>query len=116
MMAVHDETHANRDAAVLESLEPFGVLGWNRGGRNSRSVRRVAGAPCMRGAKTHHAHGAHQHRHGAKPRGSRWSHAAIRHRLLVVRERFVVDNDAPADLTAPLVQLVEASYDEHVRL
>ena len=98
---LHPQPQADPGAAVLHPLQPLGVLGRHRRGRESSAARRRSGARrCAASAGPAGPTDADQHRDRAARRRARRAVAAIGDGLAVGRERHVEEDDAALDAIA----------------
>ena len=87
-------------AAIDHTLQPVGVLGRDRGGRDLRDPFDVGQRAGVRRAQPGRSDGADQRGDRAECRGARRSPAAELHRLAVVGERDVEEDDLALDPAA----------------
>ena len=115
-LGLHLQPDPDLRAAVLHALQPLGVLGRDRRRRDLRRALGVAQRAGVRRAQAGRADRADEHGDGAERGRARWSGGAVLHRLAVVRERDVEEDDLAARGGAGRVELVEGADDEHVGL
>src|SRR5262249_31886560 len=90
------------------------ILAGNRRRWNRRHVGLILNAAGMRCSQTDRPHRSYERGNGTGPRGSPSTAGAVAHRVGVVRERLVEENDLSLRLGGVTSKVVEAVDDEYI--